>query len=543
MVLTDISEIYYREVFAKNSGRKTALVRMLGQYFTPSLIANRLCRELVMALQEKQINQLRIIDPFCGDGKLAATLLSELSKYNRELLSDKCEITLWDIDGSCVKNAVSTVREEMSRIGMKAPVVAEPNDTFIQALRCRGAYDICITNPPWIGIKPNNSRVFESHEDFSSFAGVTSDYVSLLGNSYPNATQKSGFGKWNINLSKCGLEASLNLLSEQGICGIVLPSALFADHSSRALRAWVFESYRPTALHYYPAEAKLFPGVDQACVGAVIARQEKRTNRVILVNNDRKGNARETEIIGDDYEYLSKRDYAIPFGYDSTMLSILRKTNKLPKLGDVSSLVLGRELDETRIEDRLTTASSIRFAKGNMVGFYSFDDESPRYLNPDCISIPKSFQKPRIVWRDISRGSQKKRVQATLLPANYITGNSLGIGYSNCDDDITGLLGIVNSFTFEFFIRSVLATNHVSAGSMKKVPIPTTTLAEMSHLSPLVQYAIDSKGTNPSVVAKIDTLVGHMYGLTENEYRSIIDSFSIDDDLRQNISKEAKLVW
>ena len=99
-------------------------------------------------------------------------------------------------------------------------------------------------------------------------------------------------------------------------------------------------------------------------------------------------------------------------------------------LSDFYGLRIGRELDETRIYEKLAITGRLRFIKGCMVGRYSCSSGPVKYLNEEKSEAPISTEFERIAWRDVSRNTQKRRLQATILPKGTVTGNSLGIAYS-----------------------------------------------------------------------------------------------------------------
>lgn len=55
--------------------------------------------------------------------------------------------------------------------------------------------------------------------------------------------------------------------------------------------------------------------------------------------------------------------YVMPFGYDETLFSVANQLKSLKPLSVYPNLKIGRELAETRINERLTDSGCFRFIK------------------------------------------------------------------------------------------------------------------------------------------------------------------------------------
>ena len=115
-------------------------------------------------------------------------------------------------------------------------------------------------------------------------------------------------------------------------------------------------------------------------------------------------------------------------------------------------LWMGRELDETGYKSFVGPNGNIPFVKGRNISRYSTPSDFEDFIKDGAREIPQSAFHARIVWRDVSRRSQIRRMIATLLPAGCVTGNSLQVGYFKDDnlERLHALLGILNSLPFEF---------------------------------------------------------------------------------------------
>ena len=111
------------------------------------------------------------------------------------------------------------------------------------------------------------------------------------------------------------------------------------------------------------------------------------------------------------------------------------------------------------------------------------------------------------------------------MPPGYICGNSLGVVYGSESalPALKMLLAIMNSTVFEYQARSMLVSNHVSAGIVKQIRVPQpcvdTNIVEL----------VDKQLHGEDVEEAIELAIAQLYGLPADEYKTVIDSFGFDD--------------
>ena len=225
-------------------------------------------------------------------------------------------------------------------------------------------------------------------------------------------------------------------------------------------------------------------------------------------------------------EYVKDNDYLIPLEFGIESLKLQMQWDSLVSLEEycaTNGLHFVRELDETRLEEKVCSYGDYTFSKGYMVNKYTFVPDN-MFLNEKNVEIPKTAQYAKIVWRDVSRNSQKRRVKATLLPENCVAGNSLGAIYSEHNDKelLKVLLAVMNSYVFEFQARKQLVSNHVPVGVVRKIKIPL--LSKDRELISLVECKLNGQDVEPD----IEVYVAKMYGLKWEEFLNIISTFKED---------------
>jgi DNA (cytosine-5)-methyltransferase 1 len=540
------SKNYYAFLKKYFSSDYTKFSKLIGRFYTNEFIYTELVEAMLTHFITGQ--EVKIIDPFCGDGRLVRHFISEFLKSNKSNITQKVIVSLWDVDESIIKNArrniLSLVKEypELSII-----INTNIGDTFAEAISKNEKYDVCITNPPWCILKPilSNMKSLNSPLIVSEYEQVTEKYGKLLQQIYSHSIPAKRFGRWGINLSRCGVECALRLLGGKGICGIVMPASFFSDQVSELLRKWMFENFDVEEITYYPAELKLFGAVDQSSATVVLCNNNKKTEEFTSTVFNRHKNRSTNILDGASLNFMRATQYAVPFGYDEKHFSIAMRLLNFDKLSAYPRLKIGRELDETRIESKLANVGKLKFIKGFMVERYSCMKEPLRYLKEGMCDVPESVIYERIAWRDVSRSSQKRRLQATILSAGTVTGNSLGVVYipDATHEQLCFMLAVMNSYIFEFQAKRQLVTNHVPSGVLKNIPIPPMRVSNVAKIAPLVDMVMAANRNRNDIECKIECLVGIAYGLSLDEFLHIVSTFSLLPEETETLRETATKIW
>ena len=480
-------------------------------------------------------SELRIIDPFCGDGRLIISLLSELQDSGK-LSSKHLFISIWDIDTNAVDKAKSDIAQFCESAGLKYELDARQADAFVEYYAVRSKYDICVTNPPWSLLKPQ--KLFSKsngEEAMVGYRNAIEQYDSYMKEAFPISQPSSKFGKWGTNLARCGTEVALRLIKSSGFCGIVSTASLLNDQVSSKLRSWIFENYKVINVSYYPAELKLYGSADISSITIVVKGGETDQSLSVRIYSD-KDTYKEKKIEKAVFEYIRRTGFCIPLKTGIEAIPIMMYLEQLPSTDefcDATGLSFTRELDETRVKEKLLPTGKIEFGKGYMVDRYSFTSDQ-LFLNEEMVIPPPSSFMSKVVWRDVSRDSQVRRIKATLLPPGFICGNSLGVVYGDETAllSLKMLLAIMNSMIFEYQARSMLVSNHVSAGIVKQIRVPRPSV-DMNIIE-----LVDKQLAGQDVEDAIELAVAHLYNLSADENEIIVDSFKLDQEKRTNVVQQ-----
>ncbi len=523
------------------------LQKSKGQFYTHNFIGEKLVTNIVENLRfDEEKEEIRIIDPFCGDGRLICSLLKRfhtVNKYKKTIL----KIDYWDIDSDAVKLAGVNIQKEANKLGFNVQLEGKAWDTCLYAENYMEYYDICITNPPWLIIKPDKQEKDNlSKEEQMEYVEALKNFDNFLSRYYPLSLPSKKYGGWGTNLARCGTEVALRLISNEGICGIVSPASLIGDQVSGNLREWIFGDFQAHNISYYVAEAKLFGKVDQASITLTLS-PKVNNNEIIpsLFYYDKNLNEKIHYLDIDNWIFIKSLNYVIPVQFGIQLLKMNKVFASLPTVGDLEKkevLWLGREIDETRIAEKLVDESQYRFIKGKMVERYNPVKGSKLFIDTNKINrIPKSVEYHRLIWRDVSRSSQKRRLIATIIPPMNITGNSLHVAYFKDDNikKLRALLAIMNSLVFEAQVRAFSSTNHVSLGVIRETRLPKLKDRDVEELSQLVK---NYEGAESEI--DLELKVAQLYGLSYEDFNSILSLFekiSVEEKERLLIKAQGKL--
>lgn len=508
--------------------------KLLGKFYTDYSVAKEMIGRVTEKLPETyREKELRIIDPFCGDGRLVAELLRELSK-RKNCKDVEYRVTLWDVDANALENAKTVVSSVAELLNLNVKISTEKTDAFVSCFEVMGTFDICITNPPWGLLKP--LKVFNSRcssEELENYKASIAAYDDYMRQEFCVSQPKSKFGRWGTNLGRCGLEVALRLISQDGVCGVVSPASLFNDQVSVPLRKWIFNSFNIQSISYFPAELKLYGNADVSSITAVIT--SGYTEKIDIRIYDMNFGFCESTIKEENLSFVRNNDYLLPLEFGMDALNLQMKWDSFISLEEYcvkNGLRFVRELDETRLYEKVCDSGQYTFAKGYMVNKYTFEPDS-MFVNEDVVEIPKTAEYVKLVWRDVSRNSQKRRIKATILPESCVAGNSLGAIYSETNDInlLKCILAVMNSYVFEFQARKQLVSNHVPVGVIKKVKIPNITV------TPELVYLVERKLSGEAVDDYIEVWVAKMYKLQLEEFMKIVFTFNEDEDVTEHLKQ------
>jgi len=508
--------------------QKTLATKAAGKFYTPRVIADCLISRFAESISDRRTGCLRLIDPFCGDGRLIEWLLGSAAIL---LAGRRVDISLWDYEEAAVGVAARRVREVGDRLGLRLNVATHVGDSFRHAPTCFGSYDVVFTNPPWDRLKPDRRETDALGNVGSAYVAALRKQDDFIVTQYPLSQPSLKFSGWGTNLARVGTELSLRLTAPGGVCAVVSPATLFADQVSAPLRKWMFEQYRFASIDLFPAESKLFAGVDQPVAAFVAFADAGHAVGPTVFQHAIDGKAMTGGIVRLDAGSADRMAHRLPLHGGALAERIFTRLSGFPQFGELEgdesrgSLWAGREIDETGFESYLVNRGKYRFIKGRLVDRYSMARSPYGFVAKDGPRIPKSADHARVVWRDVSRPTQQRRLIATLAPAGTVAGNSLNVCYYRDGNQtrLKALLGVMNSYVFEFQVRANLATAHVSLGAVRKGHLPDLHSGRAaSRIAALVDRCLDGY---VDAADRVEVTVAKAYGMDRSELADVLESF------------------
>jgi Alw26I/Eco31I/Esp3I family type II restriction m6 adenine DNA methyltransferase len=508
--------------------------RASGRFYTHELIGRHLAAAVASATTLR--DEVSVIDPFGGDARLVAWLLPELAKRGVR----RVRAAVWEQDRTAAPLAAKRVEDSAAAAGIDVQVDLWRGDTFDRAVTTRERFDFVVTNPPWELLKPDHRELRRLP------AHVRDEYVAelrafdrRLASEFPVSQPSRRFAGWGTNLSRVGTEVALRLTADGGACGVVCPSSLLADSTTATLRGWLLERFALVDVAHWPAEARLFENVDVPCLSFVAVRGlHQNGTRVTRIGASRA--VTDSEIVNLGRKWLEGRDYAIPVQFGAEGIRLLEQLDGHPRLAALEGrqpqgLWAGRELDETGRATFTVTSGEHPFVRSLHVHRLA-QPALPRdeFVDVTKRPLPASAGHVRLVWRDISRPSQKRRIHASLLPAGPVTGNSVSVAHFRDGDlpRLLALLGLVSSLPFEFQVRSLLMTNHVSLSAMRAARLPALTSSKVHELA---EATYNCLARRTEAEARLEYLAARAYDLDLDTWAGIASCFALDERERSTL--------
>lgn len=522
---------------------KTLAERLAGRFYTPKQLADDLAKQMISALDTSSLTQIAATDPFCGDGRLVVSLLNTAAECPR-LAKLPWLIELRDREAVAAQDAAEQVNASARLLGMRVKTRVIVGDTFESDLSPR--FDLIITNPPWELLKPDSREL-----QHLSSAGANRYKEDLRTTSrrldarFPDARADGAWGGWGTNLARCGWDLCLSIARSGGIVGIILPATIMGDQSSTAIRRKAFGLNKLVDAAVYPSEARLFDRVDQAVVTLTMQAGGRVSGNGRIRSFDADCLQSGEQVLKLNKSAMEAREWTIPVSRPASVDKFMTKFSGLPTLQSWegeggSDLWLGRELDETRIVEKVTSGSRHPFIKGRMISRHGVVELPTVSVWPSLCTGFHSASRPRAVWRDVARATSKRRMIGTVIPAGWIAGNSLHVAcYRDGDADRTAALhALLSSFVVEAQVRARLTTGHMSLGVVRRTHMPVLDGRLIEQLSSLARSAMNGGGAIAE--HRLEIAVAKAYGLNREELACLLDDFpKLEDGERQALTSVA----
>lgn len=489
------------------------------------------------------------------------------------------------------------------------PFIFEKNFPVIYE---NGGFDIIITNPPWEKWKPNSKEFFEPYyPGFKSLPAqdakkviqellVKRPYLKKKWTEYnahyeslstlfrdekyfqfQSAEVRGKSVSGDLDLYKLFAERAYQLLKDNGIVGLVIPSGIYTDLGAKGVRTMLFDKCKIDSLYCFENRRPgLFPAVHSSYKPIVITFKKgakttsfpcafylhtqadlaKAISNPTIMNVEfiKKANPLSWNII----EIKSKIDYEI-------VKKMLKYPHLVDKMNSSWNIETGNGFHMTNDSNLFKPyGKGVPMLEGKNIHQYTNswkEAPKPKYSVTES-DIKAKLADDKIYHRDywlayrlISHSQNERTMISTIVPPGYVCGNSIAIVKTDGSLKVLPFLcGVLNSFVLDYLVRQKVSANvnifyflelpvpRLNSGNLfdsiaKKVVQLVAITSEFSKLKE--EFGVISTVTDEKdrqlVRAKIDALVAKLYELNKEELRHILAQFPvIDEKIKEQVLNE-----
>lgn len=391
----------------------------------------------------------------------------------------------------------------------------------------------------------------------------------------------------DFDIYRIMIERMLQVLTPGGVFSMLMPSAIVNSRGATALRKYILEK-NILSLYVFQNKYKIFP-IHSSQRFALLTFQNSDGSDEFSCGFylHRLASLKDMSVEKDKFRTLSKfliydmssEMTIIPEIKSDAQLHIIQKiATKHPKLGNTTkfSVDLGRELNMGESKDKKLLVSRGGWPVLESKNFHQhIHNYSKPIYRADIrktlarVKTKRKFhgkskeihENPRLVYRSITASDNTRTMIACIIPQSVFTTIGAYMALSRIGTFEVNpnyhrlnayLCGIFNSTTFDFLIRTKIDKN-VETYHLYDTPIPENftsdiaqkisklcailTLSETWHGGMANAISISKDDVNNrtlnhriDLVARIDALVALQYGLTHDEYESVLKDFKVDNN-------------
>jgi hypothetical protein len=529
---------------------------MTGTYYTPRIISNYICSQLLH--NEQPINtdkskgtfnplsgnfkmgdykELKILDPSCGSGiflvEIFKVMLEERMIYPKKLkpgilnfeISDVLSILhhIYGVDTDPVAISISKLSLVLEVLSVLMKMKKENNfwkildsifdildsniirgDFLIDQIDRISDIDIIMGNPPYI-----SSKVMDE------------GYKSLLRSRYVTAVKQ-------FDIYTIFLERSYQILKPLGLFGFIIPDSFLGRSHFEGIRRLLLKN---TKIWRIDQISGVFNAPN---VSNIILLYEKRTdgNEILFSRyQDLKSfSNKKGESISLPQDFCLRTDKSKILYIDEPKRKILAKIKeKSHILGDFISIHRGEEIGKK--SRKILTSDlngSFKLLFGEDVKKYHIEFSNRYILRKDIQKSITLYSSPKIVIRQLG-----KKINAAFdNKVNFVTLQTVyNLILNNNSIKYEFLLGYLNSQLMNFYyglmIQDKLLFPRILLENIKKIPLPIPEEKIQKEISYIVNKIVENKKTmknTKELEEKIDAIILNLFDF-KNEEKKLISEF------------------
>jgi hypothetical protein len=396
-------------------------------------------------------------------------------------------------------------------------------------------FDLVIGNPPWEMLR--GERVTDGDSGaFTSFARHSGIY-GWQGGGHPN-------------LYQLFLERAVTLTRTGGRIAMVLPSGFAIDHGCAPLRRALLSRTEIDTFVSIENRDGLFPIHRGLKFLLVTATRDRSTATLPCRFGVRSPDTLDAlPDTGDPGTVALPRTLIAAFGGDQLAIPEVRSSIDLAILSRCSVSVpplsssegwgvsFGRELNATDDRAHFVPADAdvghLPVVEGKQIQPFVVDITRSRCRIPAktaarLLGAAGSFTRPRLAYRDVASPTNRVTLIAAIVPAGAVTTHTLFCLKGDVNAEIQAFLcGIFNSFVANYLVRTRIGT-HVTVSVIDRLPVPRPSVQSVQfRFVAALSSQLSADPSNAVAASKLQATVAHLYALTLEEFRHVLDSFPL----------------
>ena len=458
-----------------------------------------------------------------------------------------------------------------------------------------GGFDVVVGNPPWEKWKPNSQEFFEVFdpgfkslptqeakkrmEELLKKPVVKKLWKDNIGNYEMYSTIFRENYKWqsaevngrmvsgDLDLYKIFTERAHQLLKDSGMAGFVIPSGIYTDLGAKGLRTMLFEHSQIKALYSFENRGHaIFPDVHASYKPILLVFQKGGKTLsfpcafFLHSPEDLHDAIKSPTILDVDFvKKSSPTSWSILEIKTPEDHKIVKKLLKYPPLGEK----VENTWNVTMQSGFHMTNDSHLFKTGRLVGIPMLEGKNieqfthqwkeaprPRYTITEKDVLANLKEEKRyhagywMAYRLIASSTNYRTFISTVIPPGYVCGHSIAIVRIPNLQQLCFLVGVMNSFVTDYFIRQKVSAN-VTMFNFLETPVPRLSsgkdfdfivrkvaqlVCNTNEFSELkkeigIEHALTSENDRALARAQLDAAVAKIYGLTKDELAFVLEHF------------------
>lgn len=522
-----------------------------GSYYTDIELTDAMMNELVERIvksdSSKKIYEYRFLEPCVGSGNFVFSYLkaaNEVGLTKKEALCMLENIFVADVNEDALKGykeSLHTLASTLWKIklddtyfekhigkGLLIDVTENElkyipiNNIFNEDI-LKDGFDIVATNPPYKNLKAERSQ-YENDDEYEKDKKKYETISKLVKNNFKYSAEGV------LNLYKLFVEEIVDkYVNSKGYISLLIPTSIMSDKTSTKLRTHILTNNKLISVKIIDENNK-YIDAQQALCTFLIKKGESSSN--ILITKDYCNNPNDVATIKIEDIINSNTGNSI-VAVSSHECEILSKLRKFPVVKDLDFIInLRGELDLTANKKYITDSNTgYPLIRGRNIDFYNLiNGDEKEYIKTDFIDLTnkkKYIENERIACQQIANMKKDRRVTFTLIPSNYILGNScnfISVEKNKYEIDIYTILGLFNSSIVNWLFKLTSSNNHINNYEIDSFPIPVNA-KELKQISKLTQKYL--RYGDEKIIDEIEKLVNEAYGIEEND-EPLDENISVD---------------